>query len=280
MSLIVPAPAKLPFRLENLDSYLSSHADFGISTNGSTTTLVDSSKTWDVDRWTGYLLMIMSGRGAGQTRVITSNTANTLTMANAFAVAIAAGALYKITGFNFLAESGTDVNLRVSLYNAANQILAVSAPGDNGVSASYALLVYNQNALFNGTAWDKVRNNVEATVFASAARTTTTNSADQTNFNRRGARFFLSVTAASGTTPTLNVKIQTKDSIAGDYVDLPGAAFTEKTGVTNDELTVYPGIAETANETVSDVLSRTWRAVATIAGTTPSFTFSLSVAYV
>lgn len=122
--------------------------------------------------------------------------------------------------------------------------------------------------------------NSEATVFASAARTSTTNSTDQVNRFARGVRLHLNISAASGTTPTLDLKVQTKDAVSGTYIDLPGAAFAQKTTTGSDDLTIYPGVAETANETVSDVLSRTWRVVATIGGTTPSFTFSVGAAYI
>ena len=136
------------------------------------------------------------------------------------------------------------------------------------------------NQVFNGTTWDRQRGNTETTVFASAARTATANSADQTNYNHRGMRLTLDITASGGTTPTLDVKIQAKDSVSGKYVDIAGAAFTQKTGTGTDELVVYPGVAETANESVSDVIPRTWRAVATIGGTTPTFTFTLAAALI
>lgn len=122
--------------------------------------------------------------------------------------------------------------------------------------------------------------NYTVTVFGSAARTVTANSSDVDNYSARGVRCLLDVTAASGTTPTLDVKLQSKDPISGKYVDLPGAAFTQKTAASTDDLTVYPGVAETANETVSDVISGVWRAVATIGGTTPSFTFTLGCSYI
>lgn len=124
--------------------------------------------------------------------------------------------------------------------------------------------------------------NALATVFASAARTATANSTDQTNYAGRGVICLLDITAASGTTPTLDIKLQYKDSVPATdiYVDIPGAAFAQKTAAGTDSLTLYPGIAETANRSVSDILSREWRAVATIGGTTPSFTFSLACTYV
>lgn len=115
------------------------------------------------------------------------------------------------------------------------------------------------------------------TVFSSAARTATVNS-DRQGCDGLGAIFVLDVTAASGTTPTLDVKIQIYSPLGNDYIDLAGAAFAQKTTTNTSMLTVYPGIAETANVSVSDVMPPLYRAVATIGGTTPSFTFTL-VAY-
>lgn len=113
------------------------------------------------------------------------------------------------------------------------------------------------------------------TVFPSAARTATANSSDQDGEGQRGAIFFLDISAVAGT-PTLDLKIQYKDPISGNYVDVPGGAFAQKTGTGTDTLLIYPGIVETANREVSSAISEQWRAVATIAGTTPSFTFSLA----
>ena len=120
------------------------------------------------------------------------------------------------------------------------------------------------------------------TVFASAARTaTTTNSSDQDNDpQQKGVRLFLDITAASGTSPTLDIKLQVKDPLSAKYEDMAGAAFAQKTGTGQDILTIYPGMAETADESVSDILGSTWRVVATIGGTdTPTFTYSLSGDY-
>jgi hypothetical protein len=121
----------------------------------------------------------------------------------------------------------------------------------------------------------------EVTVFASAARAATANSSSIANQDGyRGVVLTLDITAASGTAPTLDVKIQRYDAESGKWVDLTGAAFAQKTATGTSDLTIYPSIAETANVSVSDVLGAVWRAVATIAGTTPSFTFSLGACYV
>jgi len=113
-------------------------------------------------------------------------------------------------------------------------------------------------------------------IFAPAARTTTATSKDFGSRTFKGGIFFLNITAVSGTTPTMTVKIQYKDTLTGTYVDVPGGAFAAKTSAGVDSLTIYPGVISTANRSVMLPLGDEFRAVATIGGTTPSFTFSLS----
>jgi len=129
--------------------------------------------------------------------------------------------------------------------------------------------------------WDRWRNNSYTTPFSSASRTQaggpTFNSSAQTNHNWKGGRFYLDITASSGTTETLDVKIQTIDAIIGTNHDLPGGSFAQATNTTNQVLVIYPGVAETANVSVSDVIGRQFRAVATVgsADSDGDFTFSL-----
>jgi hypothetical protein len=126
----------------------------------------------------------------------------------------------------------------------------------------------------------KSKENFEFAAFAPAARTATLNGGDLENRTGRGVKLWLNITAVSGTTPTLDIKLQWKDSLSGLYFDIPGASFPQKSATGTDDLTVYPGVAEAANEAVSDVIPRNWRAVATIGGTSPSFTFSLGGSYI
>jgi len=115
--------------------------------------------------------------------------------------------------------------------------------------------------------------NIDCTVFESLARTAGAtsqvfNSAEQQNLKWRGLRLILNNTAVLGGSPTLDIKLQTQDPVSKLWIDLPGASFAQKTTASGlSELVVYPGVAETANVSVSDVLARVWRAVATIAGT-------------
>lgn len=59
--------------------------DTGFVESATGTTLVDSSKAWEVNWFTGGLVKIIAGTGAGQVRKITSNTATQLTITNAWA---------------------------------------------------------------------------------------------------------------------------------------------------------------------------------------------------
>lgn len=116
------------------------------------------------------------------------------------------------------------------------------------------------------------------TVVASASRTATFNSDDQTNSPiEKGIRLFLNISAVTGTSPTLDIKVQIKDPLSGSYHDMAGAAFAQKTGTGTDEIIVYPGVAETANVSVSDYLGgATWRVVNTLGGTSPDFTYTIA----
>lgn len=101
-------------------------------------------------------------------------------------------------------------------------------------------------------------------LFPAAARTASANgsSVNLAGYADPGERemlAYLDVGAASGTSPTLDVRLQ--DSADGTtWADISGAAFAQKTGVAQE--TIY---FSTARKFV--------RAVATIGGTSPSFTF-------
>lgn len=122
----------------------------------------------------------------------------------------------------------------------------------------------------------------EITEFTAApvgTRTATEISAAITNTRARGMRLYLDVTAVAGTLPTLDVKLQTKDPLSGRWVDMANAAFPQINAVGTWVLVIYPGINQTtvgAVVRVSNVMSRTFRLVSTVAGTTPSFTFSVA----
>ena len=128
--------------------------------------------------------------------------------------------------------------------------------------------------------------NQHVTIFSSSARGSGANNSNgATNHCGKGAIFWLDITAVSGTSPTLDVKIQGYDQTGGDWVDLgdniagTGAyAFAQKSSTGQDQLTVYPGLTASGNAVCNGKIPNRIRAVATVGGSaTPTVTFSLSV---
>lgn len=115
--------------------------------------------------------------------------------------------------------------------------------------------------------------NADVTIASLAAATVTTNTADMTNPLHRGVKVVVDITAITGTTPSLVVTIQGKDVKSGKYFTILASASLTATGTVT--LTVYPGIATSANVSANDVLPATWRVLLTIAGTTPAVTATI-----
>lgn len=141
--------------------------------------------------------------------------------------------------------------------------------GASSISNTYLGYALNTNAVLiahNGATNDTWRNNTEVTVLASAARTASENSADITVYNGAMLAVFLDVTAVSGTSPTLDVTVKVKDVASGKYFVI--GTFTQATAVTKQAIFIGGG---------ADVefATRTYRVECVIAGTTPSFTFSV-----
>lgn len=99
------------------------------------------------------------------------------------------------------------------------------------------------------------------TILASGAQTAT---ASHTTISGLGsftqAIITLNITAVSGTTPSLTVKLQTSDDGGTTWYDLPSATFTAATAVSTQIIQLSAPFGDTL------------RAVSTITGTTPSFT--------
>lgn len=137
-------------------------------------------------------------------------------------------------------------------------------------------------ALFNGATWDRARNNHLVAAEASSAKTASGNGTTQTNFNARGVFLWVNVTAVTGTTPTLTVRLQWSPDGGTTWldVDTTNAQTASITATGTATLRVYPGIATAANAALNQPLPRTWRLAWTIGGTTPSFTFAVQASYI
>lgn len=115
------------------------------------------------------------------------------------------------------------------------------------------------------------------TVLASTARTTsgTADIAFEGGLTV-GVMLFLDISARSGTAPTLDVKVQVKDPVSGNFVDIPSAAFAQKNAVGTDTLVIHPRATAASNRVAAHPITSPFRVVYTIGGTTPSFTFTVS----
>jgi hypothetical protein len=172
-------------------------------------------------------------------------------------------------------------NLLVGLRNSGGGEMVANATG-NGHNGSAALRV--ASSLYNGTTFDFQHANTEGTLLASAARTATTTSANQTNHNARGVLVTLNVTVAG--TGGLTVRVWALDPISGSQIALDGNAPAAITATGRYAFMLYPGIVEATKtgsgfiqQTRSIAVPRTWFAqVAHADGS--SWTYSLSYQYI
>lgn len=172
--------------------------------------------------------------------------------------------------------SGIDSNVPVAVVG-----YPTAAASADGLANPTVTQIGTTGLSFNGTTWDRNRANTAVSVEASSAKAASGNSATAlTNHNGSGVHLFVNVSAVSGTTPTLAVRVQVQDPVSSSWVDLPGAATANITATGLTLLTIYPGATVAANSAVSLPLPRTWRLAWTIGGTTPSFTFSVGAQYI
>lgn len=124
------------------------------------------------------------------------------------------------------------------------------------------------------------RYNQEFTLLASAARTASANSDDQTNAAARGVVLFINCTA-SADTPSVVANVQMKDPVSGAYKTI--ASATAFTGASTTVLVCYPGAADVLTATGVDAqdipLPKTWRVAMTHADA-DSITYSVGGSYV
>lgn len=140
----------------------------------------------------------------------------------------------------------------------------VPSPGNQGVADS---------ANYNGI------------IFPAAARNHTDDpdglgagiyvSPEMHNFWAKGVDLFVNTTTSGS--GTVVVKLQKKDPVSGTWFDIAGAVTTTINDPADENVTLYPGIAETTNVSVSDHLGFIWRVHVTVA--TASVTFSVGACY-
>ncbi len=115
-------------------------------------------------------------------------------------------------------------------------------------------------------------NNESRSLLASAARTATVATADQSNTEHRGVVVIINATAATST-PSVVATIQGKDEVSGAYYTILASAAIVGTGTT--VLRVFPGATNASNLVANDVLPSTWR-VNLVHADTDSITYSVA----
>jgi len=172
----------------------------------------------------------------------------------------------------------------VSVTSATGGILGLTGTASDGMSISTSALNVAQQMSYNGSNYDRLRNNTSGTITASGAITSSAGSTAQTNYNAKGVIVTLNITAYSGTSPTITLQLQTQDA-AGNWVNIPGAATATISAANGSYvLVLYPGIAAYSTSpgwAVSGALPRNWRVYSTIGGSgSPSITCSLGYNYI
>jgi hypothetical protein len=110
---------------------------------------------------------------------------------------------------------------------------------------------------------------------SSTSRTSTTSSADQSNYWNRGAYFVLDVTNVPGSAPSLTLSVEGKDGTTGKYFTI-FAATTPITATGTTAYPVMPGAPETAGLSTGKPLPRTYRVTVTH-GNANSVTYAVGI---
>lgn len=127
-SMAVAPGATSQYFIEGFDAGTASGA-------GSTTTLVDSTKSWAVNRWKNYVVKITAGTGKGQYAVILSNTSTTLTFYKAISAATDATSIYTICGDSDKLYISLGNNAAVLIQNLRDDLSTYGRLTDSGLTA-------------------------------------------------------------------------------------------------------------------------------------------------
>jgi hypothetical protein len=121
---------------DSTSRYLIEGLDAGTTTSATATALVDSTKSWAVDRWKNMSVYITSGSGAGQQRSIISNTSTTLTVSPPWNTNPDSTSTYKIQGDSdklFVMYGG---QAAVVVHNLERDSMSYGREYDNGLCRS------------------------------------------------------------------------------------------------------------------------------------------------
>ncbi len=172
------------------------------------------------------------------------------------------------TTFEFFLNARRRTTFPISFFPEGGGTIGDPAYLLNGFLTTYSVETTVEDAAMVELEWQSSNGLLGGKVLTiDGARTATDadgeGSIDNLVSSANGGLALLSVSAASGTTPTLDVKLE-HSSDGSSWADVTGGAFTQQNAV-NGELISFSG-----------TINRHVRAVWTIAGGTPSFTFNVS----
>ena len=114
--------------------YFIESFDAGTATSGSTTTIVDSGKTWAVNRWKNYMVKCTFGTGKGQAIQILSNTATTLTFVKPVGTAFDSTSVYMITSDTDKLYLALGANTSILIHNIYDDLPSYGRLNDSGIA--------------------------------------------------------------------------------------------------------------------------------------------------
>jgi hypothetical protein len=165
--------------------------------------------------------------------------------------------------------------LPIKILSSTGNEPSIGVPGStDGIGGSNTSLYTGTYQLgFNSGSWDRWRNNTEGILLASAARTNSPVTPQQTNYNARGVILFLDVTGVSGT-GGLKPYIYGVCPVTGKSESIYAFSSTITTIATHS-FAFYPSVSVAAfTGADSGVLPRKWFAYISNSDAT-SYTYSL-----
>lgn len=143
------------------------------------------------------------------------------------------------------------------------------------VSDSLSTLRFlGRSEMFNGSTWDRERNNTGLVIAASASRNATFTGGTNTNYNADGLCIFFNVTVlAAGQTLTLSLQLQ--DAISGGFFTVTAFAAVVATGLYHYQVGPSVAVIGTLSGFAQCYLSRNWRIVVTLGGSAGNSTYSV-----
>lgn len=121
--------------------------DAGTATSGASTTITDSTKGWEVNRWKNYVVRIMAGTGAGQYRPIASNTATALTVVGSWATTPDSTSVYTIQGDPDKLYIQLGSLNALAIHNIDSQVPTFGRQQDFGIARNAAATVAGQDSI-------------------------------------------------------------------------------------------------------------------------------------